>query len=131
MPSLDDVAQSQTSLTADDVAWLQAVVTDWQIIADLSFSDLVLWMPDAEAKGLWAGAQIRPTTGPTTLLEDMAGTFLPMGRSAELELSLSTGRVVPRPRRRKPCSSRWRRCRLTEEVEASPTASPISRVDGE
>jgi len=95
VPSLDDIAQFQTSLTADDVVWLHAVVTDWQIIADLSFSDLVLWMPDAEAKGLWAGAQIRPTTGPTTLLEDMAGTFLPAGRSEQLELALSTGQVVP------------------------------------
>ncbi len=68
MPSLDDIARFQTSLSPDDVAWLHALVTDWQIIADLSFSDLVLWVPDAEAKGMWAGAQIRPTTGPTTLL---------------------------------------------------------------
>lgn len=95
MPSLDDIAQFQTSLSADDVAWLHALVADWQIIADLSFSDLVLWVPDAEAKGLWAGAQIRPTTGPTTLLEDVAGSFVPSGRSDRLELALSTGELVP------------------------------------
>ena len=80
MPSLDDIARFQTSLSHDDVAWLHALVTDWQIIADLSFADLVLWVPDAEAKGMWAGAQIRPTTGPTTLFEDVAGTFMPSGR---------------------------------------------------
>ena len=95
MPSLDDIAKFQTSLTADDVAWLHALVTDWQIIADLSFSDLVLWVPDAEAKGMWAGAQIRPTTGPTTLLEDVAGTFVPTGRDDQLEIVLSTGELVP------------------------------------
>ncbi len=91
MPSLDDIAQFQTSLTPDDVGWLHALVSDWQIIADLSFSDLVLWVPDAEAKGMWAGAQIRPTTGPTTLLEDVAGTFLPTGRDDRLEVALSSG----------------------------------------
>ncbi|MCL3820079.1 sensor histidine kinase [Aeromicrobium wangtongii] len=94
MPSLDDIAKFQTSLSADDVAWLHDLVADWQIIADLSFSDLVLWVPDGEAKGMWAGAQIRPTTGPTTLLEDVAGTFLPTGRDDSLEIALATGRPV-------------------------------------
>ncbi|AXT85593.1 ATPase [Aeromicrobium sp. A1-2] len=93
MPSLDDITRFQTSLRPDDVAWLHALVTDWQIIADLSFSDLVLWVPDSEAKGMWAGAQIRPTTGPTTLLEDMAGTFLPAGRVDQLEEALASGRI--------------------------------------
>lgn len=91
VPSLDDIARSQTSLNADDVAWLHALVADWQIIADLSFSDLVLWVPDTESKGLWAAAQIRPTTGPTTLLEDVAGTFLPTGRAEQLERAFATG----------------------------------------
>lgn len=77
MPSLDDIASSQTALTAAQVDRLQALVTDWQIVADLSFSDLVLWVGDAEEKGMWAAAQIRPTTGPTTLFEDIVGTFVP------------------------------------------------------
>lgn len=81
MPTLDDVIRSQTTLGADDVAWLQALVADWQILADLSFGDLVLWVPDAESKGLWAVAQIRPTTVATTLLEDVTGTFVPGERS--------------------------------------------------
>jgi two-component sensor histidine kinase len=95
VPTLDDIAQFQTSLPPADVDWLHALVADWQIIADLSFSDLVLWVPDAEAKGMWAGAQIRPTTGPTTLLEDVAGTFLPTRGEHPLEIAMSTGRRVP------------------------------------
>ncbi len=93
MPSLGDIARSQTSLDADDIQWLHALVTDWQIIADLSFADLVLWIPDAESRGMWAGAQIRPTTGPTTLLEDVAGTFLPSGRTDLLDRAMSSGTV--------------------------------------
>ena len=95
VPSLDDIAQFQTSLTSDDVAWLHALVADWQIIADLSFSDLVLWIPDAESKGMWAGAQIRPATWRTTLFEDVAGTFVPTGRGDRLEVAFSTGAVAP------------------------------------
>ncbi len=93
MPTLDDIARSQTALDAEDVTWLHALVMDWQIIADLAFSDLVLWIPDAESRGMWAAAQIRPTTGPTTLLEDVSGTFLPSGRAELLEACLASGRV--------------------------------------
>ena len=93
MPTLDDIARFQTTLSHGDVAWLHALVTDWQIIADLAFSDLVLWVPDAESKGMWAAAQIRPTTGPTTLLEDVVGTFVPAKSAPALQHALDTGEV--------------------------------------
>ncbi len=93
MPSLDDIARFQTTLSQGDVAWLRALVTDWQIIADLAFSDLVLWVPDAESKGLWAAAQIRPTTGPTTLLEDVVGTFVPAKSAPALQDALESGKL--------------------------------------
>ncbi|MEI4867122.1 histidine kinase N-terminal domain-containing protein, partial [Klebsiella pneumoniae] len=48
----------------------------------------------AEAKGMWAGAQIRPTTGPTTLLEDVVGTFLPTRGEHPLEVAMATGHLV-------------------------------------
>jgi len=88
VPSLDEIARSRTTLQPDDIAWLHAIATDWQIVADLAFADLVLWVPDAEARGHWAAAQIRPTTGPTTLLEDVAASFRPADASA-------AGHLVP------------------------------------
>jgi two-component sensor histidine kinase len=75
--TLEEITQLRTSLQPDDVAWLQAVVTDWQIVADLAFSDLILWIPDAESRGDWAAAQVRPATGATTLLVDVVGSFRP------------------------------------------------------
>ena len=36
-----------TDLDDADLSWLQLIMADWQIIADLSFADLVLWLPDA------------------------------------------------------------------------------------
>ena len=50
-------------------------MADWQIIADLSFADLVLWLPDREGEGFWAAAQMRPTTGPTAYVDDIVGTL--------------------------------------------------------
>jgi two-component sensor histidine kinase len=77
-----------------DVAWLHRLLADWQILADLSFADLILWLPDREQKGWWAGAQMRPTTGPTAYVDDMVGTFIPTGRRPLLDLAYARERLV-------------------------------------
>src|SRR5690606_23440082 len=56
---------------------LQRVVGDWQLLADLSFSDLLLWVgagPVVEGADVVCVAQIRPTTAPTVHLDDKVGT---------------------------------------------------------
>ena len=65
MPTLNDLAASRTALTDADVEWLHALVSDWQLLADLSFADLILWSPVRDDGGWLALAQMRPTTGPT------------------------------------------------------------------
>ncbi len=94
MPSLTELVRSHTDLDAADVAWLQLIQADWQIIADLSFADLVLWLPDHEGKGFWAGAQMRPTTGPTSYVDDVIGTFVPAGRRPMVDMAYEQGRLV-------------------------------------
>ena len=94
MPSLHELVRAHTELGEDDVAWLQLLMADWQILADLSFADLVLWLPDREGRGYWAGGQMRPTTGPTALVDDVLGTFIPTGRRRMLDESFATGRLV-------------------------------------
>ncbi len=79
MPSLPAVARAHTALDEDDIAWLQLLQADWQIIADLAFADLVLWLPDRSGAGLWVGGQVRPTTGPTAYVDDLVGTYAPRG----------------------------------------------------
>jgi two-component sensor histidine kinase len=94
VPSLNDLVKVHTDLDDADVAWLNLLMADWQIIADLSFADLVLWLPDREGKGFWAGAQMRPTTGPTAFVDDMVGTFVPRGRRPLLDSALERQRVA-------------------------------------
>lgn len=92
--SLLELVGAHTDLDADDVVWLQLLQADWQIIADLSFADLVLWLPDRDRNGFWAGGQMRPTTGPTAYVDDVVGTFVPTGRRPHLDIAFTEGRLV-------------------------------------
>jgi len=94
VPSLSELVRAHTDLTETETDWLHALLADWQIIADLSFADLVLWLRDSEGRGFWAGAQMRPTTGPTALEDDVVGTFLPTGRRRMLDQAWELGRLV-------------------------------------
>lgn len=94
VPSLQELARAHSDLDDADVAWLHLLMADWQIIADLSFADLVLWLPDREGRGFWAAGQMRPTTGPTALTDDVLGTFIPSGRRRMLDEAHATGRLV-------------------------------------
>jgi two-component sensor histidine kinase len=89
-----ELVRAHTDLDDDDVAWLHLLMADWQIIADLSFADLVLWLRDREGSGFWAGGQMRPTTGPTALVDDVLGMFMPAGRRRMLDEAWELGRLV-------------------------------------
>ncbi len=94
MPSLNDIAVRHTDLTEVDIERLHLLLADWQLLADLAFSDLVLWLPTWNGSGYIAGAQMRPTTGATVFSDDLVGTFLPRGRRPLLDEALELGRVV-------------------------------------
>ncbi len=94
VPSLNDLVRQHTSLTEPDLEWLHVLVSDWQLLADLSFADLVLWVPTRDGQGYVAVAQMRPTTGPTAYLEDLVGQFLARGKKPLLDAALDEGRIV-------------------------------------
>jgi two-component sensor histidine kinase len=88
------VVRARTDLDEDDLAWLHLLVADWQIVADLSFADLVLWVPDRSGAGFWAGAQMRPTTGPTAYVDDLVGAFVAAGTRPLLDSAYEHERVA-------------------------------------
>jgi two-component system, sensor histidine kinase PdtaS len=94
VPSLAEIARTHTDLDTEDIAWLSLLLADWQVIADLSFADLLLWLPDRDGSGYWAGAQMRPTTGPTAFVDDVVGTFVPRGRRHLLDAAMHEGRIA-------------------------------------
>ncbi|KWW99393.1 ATPase [Carbonactinospora thermoautotrophica] len=91
---MNDLVRQYTSLTEPDLEWLHVLVSDWQLLADLSFADLVLWVPTKDGQGYVAVAQMRPTTGPTAYLEDLVGQFLARGKKPLLDAALDEGRIV-------------------------------------
>lgn len=76
MQTLAQVAQAHTDLDQSAVEMLQDLVADWHILADLSFSDLICWLPGTDDNEFWAAAQIRPVTGPTALEDDVVGEVI-------------------------------------------------------
>src|SRR6187200_45310 len=76
MPSMSEIISEHTDLSEADHHWLKLLVSEWQLLADLSFSDLVLWVRDHDPNVFWAAAQIRPFTGVTTLFDDVVGDLI-------------------------------------------------------
>jgi len=96
-PLLLDIAEQRTDLTEQELAYIQLLLSDWTLLADLSFSDLVLWLPTWNEAGFIAAAQIRPTTSRTYIPEDLVGHFVPRGRHAELDRASATGEITIGP----------------------------------
>ncbi|HET6794271.1 MAG TPA: PAS domain-containing sensor histidine kinase [Acidimicrobiales bacterium] len=58
----------------DDLAHLRALMTNWGMLADLCFADLLLFVPTtAEADGFEVVGQMRPSTNPTLYRDDLVG----------------------------------------------------------
>ena len=93
MPTLTDLARGLTPLTEVDIEWLHALVSDWQLLADLSFADLVLWAPMRDGSGWVALAQMRPTTGPTTFHDDMVGSRAATGERPFVDAAYAERRI--------------------------------------
>jgi two-component system, sensor histidine kinase PdtaS len=91
--TLNDVLREQTDLDAAEVEWLHLLLGDWQLLADLSFADLVLWVP-ATAGGWYAAGHVRPTTGPTVFFDDIVGQRLDRGRRPLLEQAFAEMRLL-------------------------------------
>ena len=83
MPTLSDLLVSAVDLPPPDIDWLHRLVGDWQLLSDLSFADLLLWVPLPAADGRigeWlVVAQCRPSTGPTAFHSDLVGKITSSG----------------------------------------------------
>src|SRR5699024_4687264 len=89
-----------TGLSGPAVDHLQLLVADWQLLADLAFSDLLLWVPmssesddDVDQPRFVCAAHARPTTAPTAHHEDVVGTLLEAVEHPQLTRAMVDGEI--------------------------------------
>lgn len=93
MPALSDLLLRHAELEPSDVEWLHLLVGDWQMLSDLSFADLILWVLDRSGNGWVAVAHCRPSTGATVHYDDVVGIRAPFGRRQQVDRAWRLRRV--------------------------------------
>jgi two-component sensor histidine kinase len=81
MATLGELTRQYTSLNRDEIDHLQRLIGEWGMLADLSFADLLLYVPGTDGRWIVI-AHVRPATGQTVYQMDYVGT------PAEVELPL-------------------------------------------
>jgi two-component sensor histidine kinase len=79
MSTLGDLLAEHTVLPGNAVDHLHAVVGEWQLLADLSFADYLMWVRRDDGV-LVCVAQCRPTTAPTVLQTDSVSSVVAADR---------------------------------------------------
>ncbi|MFP5487838.1 MAG: histidine kinase N-terminal domain-containing protein, partial [Acidimicrobiia bacterium] len=74
MSKLTDLLREQSTLDKDQVGHLTRRVSEWGMLADFCFSDLLVYVPTPDGRWLVA-AQVRPATGQTMYQTDWVGTW--------------------------------------------------------
>ena len=74
LASLAALVRDNTTLDREQVSHLNRLMSEWGMLADFCFSDLLLYVPTKDDRWLIVG-QVRPATGQTVYHTDWVGTF--------------------------------------------------------
>ena len=85
------VAQGRS--TVADVEWLHLLVADGQLLADLAFADIVLWVP-AESGTFIAVAHSRPSSAATLFYRDFVGQRIKPEWTQQVTQAFESGQIV-------------------------------------
>ena len=92
MADFSHILMTRPDFGDDDREWLHQLVADWQVIADLSFADLLLILQNGEGKYIIA-EQCRPSTVMSLRAEDVVGNVVPESLCAELDAAMDSESV--------------------------------------
>ncbi|HEX6395676.1 MAG TPA: histidine kinase N-terminal domain-containing protein, partial [Acidimicrobiales bacterium] len=96
MATLAELVEEYTELEGPVVGHLHRLVAGWGVLSDLSFSDLLLFVPvtkGAPDRFVVLG-QIRPTTNQTLHIDDLVGTLMTASERPVLPRAWAIGSVV-------------------------------------
>lgn len=87
MADFSHILATRPDFDDEDREWLHHLVADWQVIADLSFADLLLLVQNGDGKYVVA-EQCRPSTVMTLRAEDVVGNVMPDDMVGELDAAM-------------------------------------------
>lgn len=93
MASLAELAREHTSLTRDQVSHLNRLVTEWGMLADFCFADLLVYLPSETGDWITVG-QMRPATGQTIYQTDWVGSWANDSERPMLAKAYESGSIV-------------------------------------
>ena len=93
MSTLSDLVQAQGRSSELDIEWLHLLVGDWQLLADLAFADIVLWVPSAEGSFV-AVAHARPSSSATLFYRDFVGQEIKGEWKAQVTEAFESATIV-------------------------------------
>ena len=92
MSTLSDLVHAQGRSDEADVEWLHLLVGDWQLLADLAFADIVLWVPSADDSFV-AVAHARPSSSATLFYRDFVGQTIKPEWAAQVTAAFETTKI--------------------------------------
>ena len=90
MSTLSELIKKHGAVSNGDMEWFHLLVADWQIVADMTFADLVLWVPN-QAGEFIAVAHARPSSAATIFYRDISGEAPKKPWDAQIKKAFSTG----------------------------------------
>ncbi len=93
MSTLSELVQAQGRSSEADIQWLHTLVGDWQLLADLAFADIVLWVPSVDDSFV-AVAHARPSSSATLFYRDFVGQSIKPEWKTQVTEAFETARIV-------------------------------------
>jgi len=93
MATLADRILDVSNLDRPQAEHLRGLCQSWQVLADLSFSDLLLYVCGLEEDSFVIAAQLRPFTSQTLYPHDMVGTRFTQPEQPIVERAFREGRI--------------------------------------
>lgn len=99
MPTIEEFIRGRSPLQPNQIYRLRELVADWQMLSDLSFADLILWVPLRKDMKSWptgyvAIAHIRPMTAATVFANDVLGDEIQWGERPHIDRALSSAEII-------------------------------------
>ncbi|MBK0419968.1 histidine kinase N-terminal domain-containing protein [Leucobacter sp. CSA1] len=93
MSTLRNLATQYSSLSDEEIEWLELLRLDWPLLADLALGDVVLWAPTEDGNYL-AISHSRPAGSVTLFYRDVLGDFLRSDWRGIVDEAMETSRSV-------------------------------------